>query len=207
MTNQELIDYYCNLLIIQYRDKDKARGTVAALAEQVVSDQITTQVQDAFNLETAVGAQLDILGKYIGISRNVADSLGPVVLDDSDYRTMLKLKILTNNSGSSLYDIQKLLMEYFGGDLVVFDYLNMRIGYFFNSALGSAQLAEIFVKAGLLPKPMGVQLSSVVYGPGTDNYFSFRTYEYPLVNGKGLNSYESYDENSPFLKYEDAIII
>ena len=71
MNIQDLIDYYVNLLIMQYKDKPKARATVEAYVTQVVSDQIGIAVRDAFDLETAVGAQLDILGRYVGAKRAV----------------------------------------------------------------------------------------------------------------------------------------
>lgn len=66
---QSIIDAYTKLLIIQYNDKPKAIATIQLIAEQMVADGIIFQIQDAFNIETAVGAQLDILGKYIGIDR------------------------------------------------------------------------------------------------------------------------------------------
>ena len=69
MTDQELIDYYCGLLIRQYNGKPKARAHVAALVTQAVANQIIAAAGAAFDIETAVGKQLDILGKYKGITR------------------------------------------------------------------------------------------------------------------------------------------
>jgi len=69
MTNQELVDYYVNLLIEQYRTLERARATVGAFVEQAVADQIIPLVKSSYELTTAVGAQLDILGKYVGVSR------------------------------------------------------------------------------------------------------------------------------------------
>lgn len=68
-TTQELIDYYKNLLIIQYHNLPKASGTIGALASEVIADQIYTTVRDAFDIDTAVGVQLEILGSYVGASR------------------------------------------------------------------------------------------------------------------------------------------
>lgn len=67
--NQTLIDYYVNLLIIQYHDQPKARATIAAYITASMIYDIAIQVRDGFNLDTAVGAQQDILGKYLGADR------------------------------------------------------------------------------------------------------------------------------------------
>ena len=69
MTPDQLIQYYVSLLILQYVLKPKARSTIAALVTDVVADLIYTQVQNAFDVLTAIGAQLDTLGEYIGATR------------------------------------------------------------------------------------------------------------------------------------------
>ena len=66
-----LTTYYINLLIIQYCNKPKARATVGILVRELVSDQIIAQVRDGFNLEVAVGSQLDTLASYRGAQRIV----------------------------------------------------------------------------------------------------------------------------------------
>lgn len=69
MTTEELKEYYANLLIMQYNQKPKARGTIKALAGAAIADNIEYQVRNGFNIATAVGKQLDILGGLIGASR------------------------------------------------------------------------------------------------------------------------------------------
>lgn len=71
MDTQELIHYYTELLIEQYRPMPKARATVEALVGEVIADQIYNSVLNAYNIDTAVGAQLDVIGKYVGVSRYV----------------------------------------------------------------------------------------------------------------------------------------
>jgi len=65
----ELTDYYKNLLIVQYHQKPKAQATVAALVDSILSDDLVFDVRDGFNIDTAVGTQLDIIGLYVGIDR------------------------------------------------------------------------------------------------------------------------------------------
>ena len=69
MTTDELTAYYVGLLIIQYSQKAKARATIDLLARAAIADQLPWRVRDAFDLETAVGKQLDVLGTYVGAQR------------------------------------------------------------------------------------------------------------------------------------------
>lgn len=201
-----LIAYYSDLLILQYRGKTKAPATIAALVKGVIMDQLPVQVQDAFGIDTAVGVQLDVLGKYAGVSRSTYDFSGAVTLDDDDFRTLIKVAIIKNNAGSSLYDIDTLLNGFFPGTLLAFDYANMHMDYLFSAEIGSMQLAEVFVKNGLLPKPMGVLLGALIYAPVIDEFFGFRTYEVPAALVNGFNTYSDYNEDWPWLSYDNAII-
>lgn len=72
-TPEELVTYYQNTLIIQYKRSVKAWQTIGALSTEVVANLIYTQVQDAFNLDTAIGNQIDILGTYVGANRFLAN--------------------------------------------------------------------------------------------------------------------------------------
>jgi len=60
--------YYANLLILQYK-KPKAMATIKALSRAAIADRITESVRDAFDIDTATGHTLDILGKYVGAQR------------------------------------------------------------------------------------------------------------------------------------------
>lgn len=67
-----LIDNYRNLLIIQYADKPKAKKHIEAILSEVEKVyNLANSFENAFDLDLAVGKQLDILGKIVGISRIV----------------------------------------------------------------------------------------------------------------------------------------
>jgi len=66
---KELVDYYVNLLIIQYHNKPKAQETIRTLAGEILADGVLFDIRDGFDIETAAGVQLDVLGKYIGLDR------------------------------------------------------------------------------------------------------------------------------------------
>lgn len=67
----QIQEYYANLLIYQYRGQPKAYATIKLVANQVLCDGLFFLFPAAFNLETAVGAQLTIIGKIVGVPRNV----------------------------------------------------------------------------------------------------------------------------------------
>lgn len=64
-----IINYYVNLLIIQYHDKPKARATIALFINLIWANMIIFQIRDGFDWKTAVGVQLDIIGAWLGINR------------------------------------------------------------------------------------------------------------------------------------------
>lgn len=72
-TPDEVIAYYQNLLIIQYKRLPKAFQTIGALSEQVTANLIYNAVLNAFDLNTAIGEQIDILGAYVGARRFLAN--------------------------------------------------------------------------------------------------------------------------------------
>ena len=65
-----IIKLYQDLLIKQYIDKPKARADIALFCKLLLAGGVLLDVQNAYNLDTAVGKQLDILGKYAGTSRD-----------------------------------------------------------------------------------------------------------------------------------------
>ena len=212
MTANEIKAYYANLLIMQYLKKPKAYATVEAQVYPALiptEDGTTTlplKAQDAFNIETAIGIQLDVLGKYVGANRSSHYKGNQIELNDSEFRSLIKFAIIFNNTTySSLFYIKQLIFAYFGTDFVVFDNQNMQMSYYFDSTIGSVNLAESIIAQNLLPKPMGVQLASVIYAPNTSHFFGMRNYLIAAQNIYGFNTYNSYNMDTPWLSYSYAI--
>lgn len=72
---EQLKEYYSNLLIVQYNGKPKAKAHIEFLVDLIFANVLLLQIQDAFDWHTAVGVQLDIIGKWVGVSRNYNGSL------------------------------------------------------------------------------------------------------------------------------------
>lgn len=162
-------------------------------------------VQNGFNLtgsNTAIGAQLDILGKYAGVSRNY----GTTNLDDESFLLLIRFAIGQNNSGSSLLDIETSLNNVLPGEFVVTDSQDMRIAYLFNGTLINPSLLNVLIGQNLLPKPMGVALS-VVTIPTVADLFGFRTYDNVNLIAKPFNDYDAFNTTWVFLSYSGVITV
>lgn len=70
-TRDSLIQYYKDLLIIQYRDKPRAQETIRLFISALLAYDLFIAIRDGFDLDTAVGPQLDIVGKYVGVNRTI----------------------------------------------------------------------------------------------------------------------------------------
>lgn len=125
---------YEDLLIVQYSGKPKASATVSEIVRRFKNNSdAMAQFEEAFDLDSAVGAQLDIIGKIVGISRNIEGvipktffgfddnvnargfSLAPFYtldqqkytdtqLSDSDYRFFIRIKIAKNHAKATMAD-------------------------------------------------------------------------------------------------------
>jgi hypothetical protein len=226
---ESTIEYYKNLLIIQYNNKEKARATIDLNVRTLLNDNIACQVQDAYDLETAIGVQLDVLGKYVGINRffsntllignffsmtsystlssddkvgmtnyaNYATDPGGFAdysditdvqkLSDDDYRFVMKLRIVQNNSNHSNKSIDDGLFSFFGGDVILSDNQNMTIVYFVNPV--QITRAKIALTKGVLPRPIGVRLNGLI--EKTEKIFGFTNYNRTVIStiSTGLTDY------------------
>lgn len=199
-TIDEITDYYCNLLIVQYNNLPNAQATIALFVEQFLASGISFDVRDGYDLETAIGMQLDVLAKYIGADRFFAAQVlndffsfilyddsgetytsevgfcdytdfgekpgswltyndivsGTYSLADADFRTLLKLKILQNNSNHSDKEIIEGVWALFGELLIPQDNYDMTMNYIVDTSISA--IINIAYEKGILPKPMGVEL-------------------------------------------------
>lgn len=169
--NADLIEYYRDLLIIQYSVLEKAPDHIRALIDVIMIYDLIQDVKNAYDIETAVGVQLDVIGKYLGIDRNVPVS--PFVLSDTDYRFYQKLKVIQNNSNHSTKSIVELVFQIFGTNLLFYDRYNMTIAYVFPES--QKTLVDLARDIGLLPKPAAVGLS-LTYTTDITNIFGYRKY-------------------------------
>lgn len=68
---ENIKNYYADLLILQYRQKPKARTMIKMGVDLYLADGCVLQLQDVLNIDTAIGAQLDLIGKLLDCPRDV----------------------------------------------------------------------------------------------------------------------------------------
>ena len=114
---EQVKEYYSNLLILQYRNKQKARETIKASVDLYLCDGLVFQLQDILDIDKAQGAQLDIIGKILDAPRTVqgiyvgtkffqfhvdANSLGFSTIGEPTNASFRSIK----NSNLSVYTLQ-----------------------------------------------------------------------------------------------------
>lgn len=179
---------YTDLLTSQYQTPNFVE-TVQLVTDSFVSNQaVAASLPALFDLDLAVGDQLDILGEWIGMSRTVQIPISGLyfsldiagvgldqgvwfqtgnplftsaVLNDTTYRSALQAKALANRTGRSLYDVYAILDVFFRGtptSAVVHDYGDMSMAFEITSAAPSAAEIAILNNDYIQLRPEGVSL-------------------------------------------------
>ena len=190
--------YLSSLLIIQYWGKSRARQTIEAIAKMFPVDLIF-KVRDAFDLDTATGKSLDILAKYVGVSRNYIDLNGDIkTLNDEEFRTLIKFKAISNTSTASHYDIDMALYNFFGTRVRATSDGNMQMTIFVPSDAENVIQAAIQQKA--MPTPLGVEANKIVVQNA--RFFGFVDYNNQhAVYKTGFRDYNDPDKDGETLNY------
>lgn len=168
------IGYYNNLLTSEYNSASKFHRWLLFILS--ICDDISNclaSVPIAFDLDFAIGTQLDILGQIIGVSRTVpfqpSDGVSPV-LDDNTYRILLKATVANNHwdgTIGSLYPIWNNLFP--GGQITIIDNQNMTANIIMTGGFSSI-IQDLIVNEMIVPRPETVQYN---YEFGTPPYFGF----------------------------------
>lgn len=196
-------EYYSNLLILQYHNKPKAKATIEAVVN-LLPDELIQEVTNGFDLETAVGKQLDILGEYIGTDRFYTENGEIKKLTDEDYRIILKFKIICNTSNFSHKSIDDSLYDFFENTVRMDSTGNMEMTYFVPKNKTPIILAAI--QKEVLPRPMGVRCSYII--EYDKKFFGFCTYQIQLAVYKtGFRDYNNPNKKGEFLTYDKRIEI
>lgn len=174
------IGYYTNLLTSEYKLAPNLNSWLNALL-QPMTDTTTCIVgmSSAFDLDSAVGVQLDVCGAIVGVSRTVGfqptGSVSPV-LDDNTYRLLIQATIANNQwTGvqSALYPIWQSLFP--GGTLVIIDNQNMSATIVLSGVFTSI-IQDLIVNGYIVPRPEGVDYDYTfatfpIFGTDEDNDF------------------------------------
>lgn len=137
----EPVSYYTDLITSEHSDQPRYRATIETTVKPLSDLQaFISHLPEDFDLDEAIGNQLDIVGQWVGRSRNIPVPLaglyftwddptrgwnkgiwkGPYDtiygisrLDDDTYRRLLYAKIMTNNWDGTVEGGQAALDEFF----------------------------------------------------------------------------------------------
>ena len=209
---------YTGLVTSEHADKPKFMAMLAAVSQCFVDHQneLNAFVSD-FDLNEAIGAQLDILGKWVGISRNIETpisgvyfsldtygvgfdqgvwqgpfdpSAGIVSMDDDTYRLIIRAKIAANHWDGTIGSAAAILDNIFGSSTYVFiqDNQDMSMTVGLSGNLPSALFVALF-GGGYIPlKPEGVLTNYVATSVNGDPCFGFDV-ENPYISGFDVGSW------------------
>jgi len=211
-------DDYVALLTGEHRNKQNFVAVVRALTAGP-SDLINVEqglVQN-FDLDQAIGVQLDQDGLWIGAARTLDAPLpttyfafdtfgvgwdegtwyedgqpvsGLTVLDDTAYRTLLKSKIGANQWDGTLPSLIAIMQAVFAGtstNVFASDEQNMSMTVGLSGALPTPVQIALLRGGYLVPKPMGVHV----------NYFTTTVDGAPLFGWDVENTYiQGWDEGA-----------
>lgn len=183
---------YTSYITGQHRDKPSFLATVGLLAGALAqTNDAIMSLTEAFNIDAAIGQQLDIIGLWVGISRkqrvpvagaffswntagvgwNQANWKGPyepsegiVSLDDETYRAVLKAKIGSNywsGTNEDLGVIGQTAMSQLGVQCFVLDNFDMSITVYI-TGVPTNVLLEMIKRGVTPPKPAGVRITGYI---------------------------------------------
>lgn len=155
------ISNYIDLITSQYQNSPKYKAWVECLLTPFVDTQnLANQLYTHFDIDYAIGKQLDILGEIIGVRRLLPfqPSVDNPLLGDEDYRFLLKSQILKNvwdGTNQHIYEIWELLHPNIA--LSLKDNQDMTITALFIGALSLLQ-REMIEYGLIIPKAQGVKM-------------------------------------------------
>lgn len=157
--------YYANLLTSEYKNSPKLNAFLYAMLKKY--DDISlcqVQMDMAWDVDSAVGVQLDTVGLIVGASRTLpfqpTGGLSPV-LGDSDFRIFVKAKAAQNTWNGTIDSLQTIWQALFpGGEIVIGDNQNMTATIFLIGTF--TPIMQQLISNGLIvPRPQGVQYNYI----------------------------------------------
>lgn len=200
-------------LIWQYRKKPRARATAKLLNDEVYKTfDDAIKVAEILNIDTASGYALDLVGRHVGVSREqqnlilkdffaftqtekkqgfnkgefyrLGNSLkGGFYLNDSDYRFLIKAKIIKNYQTGTLENSYKSLEFLLGAGNFIFDNYDMTLNLVLKNAKTTQFLINLIFKNDILARPVGVGLNVILIAD--KKCFGFKQNKANLAFGVG----------------------
>lgn len=158
-----LKDGYLNKITSEHKVRPKFIAMVSKLLEYTdPSMEICFGMHSAFDIDSAVGVQLDVIGQYLGKSRNILydSEIGESsILNDEIYRVLLKATIVKNTWRGGIRDLYDSWLELIPNTKIsIRDNQDMTIDV---TLVGDIhpQIQELVNRGYIIPKPQGVRVN------------------------------------------------
>lgn len=199
-----MLDDYLNLATSLYRGKPKFMALCTSLVGPLVDQQALLEaIRAGFDLDSAVGVQLDKVGEWVGRTRYLDAPLvgvyfawdtpgvgwgegswkgpydpdsGMVALPDDAYRTLLRAKIAANAWDGTIpgaYEVWETLFADSGSIIVIQDNQDMSMVVGVAGISLDAVMRALLVGGYIPLKPEGVRISYYAVPPGGGAIFAW----------------------------------
>ena len=152
-----MIEDYLNIIASEHRQQPKYMAMLTAYLRKLQDAQLVIEAFDLhFDLNEAIGAQLDKLGEIVGRSRILAfqPESRSALLDDDNYR----LIIMQNQWDGTIEDMANLFKQVFPDmQLAIIDNQNMSMEIQVTGLRDDLQL-QMLSNGYVIPKPEGVRI-------------------------------------------------
>ena len=157
---------YLRLITSEYADKPKFNSFVESFLKQVspIND-IFTSYSSIFNLDTAIGDQLDKIGHVIGIGRElpISNENIPAILTDDLYRKVLQARIYSNFWDGTYEGLNTILEATFPEySYQLIDNQDMTMQLIMIIPVVDSALVALLLEGYILPKPSGVSITYTI---------------------------------------------
>lgn len=156
---------YLALITSEHATQPKFTAWASALLTPIMDVQtFLTDFYENYDIDTAVGAQLDVLGIYLNCPRRVTFQPSNGVsanLDDATYRILLKSKIAFNHFDGTLVSLYSLFQTALGNTGLYFgvqDNQDMSYQVVVFGATTSI-IQDLITHGYIIPRPEGVKLT------------------------------------------------
>ncbi|MCX2699267.1 DUF2612 domain-containing protein [Ochrobactrum chromiisoli] len=198
-----MTEKYLDLIPNWNREKPKFNATISALVEPLAGGQaFVSQLPMDFDLDVAIGSQLDVVGEWVGRTRYVSIPIANVWfsfdiegigfdqgawkgpydldanmsrLDDDNYRILLRAKIAANQWDGTLPGARDVLDPVFGDGTHVFiqDHMDMSMTIGISGKIPSAVTLALLAGGYIPLKPSGVRVNYLVVSEDETAMFGF----------------------------------
>jgi len=208
------LDDYLSLITSEHSDKPKFIATVTATIQPLVDAfAALTAVPPLFDIDTASGAQLDVVGQWVGRSRYLSQPLtgvyfsfetagvgfdqgtwlgpndpttGMVALPDEPYRTLLKAVIAANDWDGTIpqaYEVWSTVFDGTGISILIQDGNDMTMLFALFGGIPDAVTLALLTGGYIVLRPAGVQISAYMAPSVADTPYFGFDYENNTVAG------------------------